>query len=68
MAKRKRPDPGAIVQKAEALARTGQYNNWLSIEFALRNDGIENVRETLNREWVRDRLDELCAQTRKAKG
>lgn len=64
MPKRLRPDASIIVQKAEEMARAGKYENWLSIEFALRNLGFDGAREALDRDWVRKRLDELCSQSR----
>jgi hypothetical protein len=61
---KKRTDPSVIVQKAEELARSGEYQNWLSIEFALRSQGLSGARDALDRDWVRERLDDLCGQAR----
>jgi len=64
MPKRKIHDASLIVQKAEEMARSGRYENWLSIEFALRSLGFDSAREALDRDWVRERLDELCGQSK----
>ena len=61
---KKRTDPSVVVQKAEILARSGDYHNWLSIEFALRSQGFSGVREALDRDWVRERLDTLCTDAK----
>ena len=61
---KKRTDPSVIVRKAEELARSGEYHNWLSIEFALRLQGFSDARDALDRDWVRERLDDLCSEAR----
>lgn len=64
---KKRTDDAILIQKAQVLARSGAYQNWLSIEFALRAQGFADARAALNQDWVRERLDELCADARAAK-
>jgi hypothetical protein len=64
MPKRQRHDASIIVPKAEEMARSRRYENWLGIEFALRSLGFDTAREALDRDWVRERLDELCGQSK----
>lgn len=62
---KKRTETSTIVLKAEELARSGKYENWLFIEFALRAQGFSDAREALNQDWVRERLDTLCAEAKR---
>lgn len=62
---KKRTESSIIVLKAEKLACSGKFQNWLSIEFALRSEGFSDAREALDRDWVRERLDTLCDKARR---
>jgi hypothetical protein len=49
-----------ILRKAEEYARSGQYSDWLAIEFQLRSEGWKDAREFLDNEHTRERLDQIC--------
>jgi hypothetical protein len=51
---------------AVQLARSGQYSSWLQIELELRNRGYPGARPLLDNASVRERLDHICAESRKA--
>ncbi len=49
---------------ADKMARSGEYSNWLSIEWELRSRGYIRAHQLLDDEWIRDRLDRLCDAAR----
>jgi len=62
MSKRDRAE--LIDRRADELARSGQYENWLSIEHALRFEGYPEARQILDSEFRRQELNEMCRQAR----
>lgn len=54
-----------IVRHAERLAETGDFPNCHAVEVALRRQGYTEAFEALRRSGQRNRLSELCAQSRK---
>lgn len=50
--------------RADEMARSGQYENWLSIEHALRAEGFPEARQLLDSEFRRQELNEMCHQAR----
>jgi len=62
--KRQRAD--VIVDRAEQLASSGRYDDWLSIEVALRFDyGLSEARSVLDNDLTRKRLNAMCEAARK---
>lgn len=49
-----------VIARAEELAQTGLYPDWLSVEQALRSDGFSEARSMLDSEHIRERLDGIC--------
>jgi hypothetical protein len=66
MIMRKKDRAELIDRRADEMARSGQYQNWLSIERALRADGFLEARQILDSEFRRGELDEMCRQAREA--
>ena len=56
-----------IMYKARELAKSGNHRDYLSIEWALRDEGYSEARDLLDRDFVRKDLKRLCdkAQERK---
>jgi hypothetical protein len=52
---------------ADEMARSGNYIGWLEIEWELRSLGYGRARQLLDDERIRERLDRICAESRKAK-
>jgi hypothetical protein len=46
---------------AYRLARSGEHRNYQAIEWELRASGYPQARQLLDREQVRERLDDMCA-------
>lgn len=53
-----------ILEKAEQYARSGEFSDWLSIEWALRSEGLKDARLVLDDERLRERLNELCREAK----
>lgn len=51
-----------MLEFAYEMARSGDYNNWWSIEVELRMMGHSRARQLLDNERVREELDRLCAE------
>ena len=49
------------------LARSGDYSGWWAIEVELRNRGYSRAKSLLDNERTRERLDRMCAESRKAR-
>ena len=47
---------------AYQMARSGEYNSWLGIEWELRGQGYFRARQLLDDEAIRERLDNLCIE------
>lgn len=59
----KKADRQAYVnRRADELAETGQYRNWLAIEYAIRAEGFSEARQWLDSPFKRKWLDEICAR------
>lgn len=56
-----------VIRRAYELARTGQYADVWAIENALIGEGYSEARDLLDRHSVRDDLNSICTQARKAK-
>jgi hypothetical protein len=50
---------------AYRLAQSGEYRNYLAIEWELQAFGYPQAPQLLCRERVRERLDSMCAEARK---
>jgi hypothetical protein len=50
---------------AVKLARSGRYSGWLQIELELRNLGHRRIHSLLDNEAIRERLDQICVQSKK---
>ncbi|MEJ0094257.1 MAG: hypothetical protein WDN46_12720 [Methylocella sp.] len=55
----------AIRAKAMELARSGEFDEWLSIEIELGLNGYDEARSALDVSWFRERLDAECAAAQK---
>jgi hypothetical protein len=53
-----------IHQRALEMARSGQYDEFMSIELALRAEGYSEARGELDNRVLRDQLNRLCKQAR----
>jgi hypothetical protein len=51
-----------IKKDAYELAKTGKYQDWLSIETALRGDGFTEARRVLDNDIIRKELNDICVQ------
>jgi hypothetical protein len=49
---------------AYRMARSGEYQNWLAIEWELRVMGHPRAHSLLDRESARENLDRMCAEAR----
>lgn len=46
------------------LARSGEYIDWLSIEWKLRSEGFGEARSLLDNQYIREELNQICNQAR----
>ena len=53
-----------IDRRADEMARSGQYEDWGSIERALRAEGYREARQILDSQFRRQELNEMCHQAR----
>lgn len=53
-----------IRQRAEEMARSGEYDRWEPIELELRGEGYHEARGELDSKFLRDHLNALCVQAR----
>lgn len=51
-------------KRAEELARSGKYENWMDIELALKGEGFTKARLWLDDRLIRSELTKLCSQAR----
>lgn len=58
--RRKKDRIEAIVRKADQMAASGKYRNWLDIETALRFDGYTEARRVLDSAIKRKMLNDIC--------
>jgi len=52
------------LRRAEQLAGTGKYADYVLIEPTLKMEGYKQARLWLNDSFIRQTLDDLCAQSR----
>lgn len=57
-----------IDRRADEMARSGQYQDWGSIERALRAAGHSEARQLLDSQFRRQELNEMCRQARQTNG
>jgi hypothetical protein len=53
-----------IQQRALEMAQSGEHDDYMSIELALRAEGYHEARGELDSGHLRDRLNTLCKQAR----
>ena len=53
-----------IDRRADEMARSGDYEDWGSIERALRAEGHREARQLLDSQFRRNELNEMCRQAR----
>lgn len=58
--RRKKDRIEAIARKADQMAASGKYQNWLDIEHALTWEGYSEARSVLDSRVKRQMLDETC--------
>ena len=62
----KRQQRERIPGRAQELAQTGEFRNWLQIEHHLRfEEFMPEARHVLDHERTREELDRLCREARK---
>ncbi len=49
-----------IRKRAYEYAKTGEYDEWISIEFKLRSEGFPEARRVLDDRFIRKELTSLC--------
>lgn len=49
-----------IRKRAYEYAKSGEYDNWLSIEWQIRSEGLSEARHVLDNPRIRKELDTLC--------
>lgn len=59
---------GYIQRRAMELARSGNHENWLSVEIAIRSEGYDEARRELDQAWLRDEIDKACRLAKKMTG
>ena len=52
------------LRRAEELARSGKYTDYVLIEHALKMEGYKKARLWLDDRFIRQELNELCRQSR----
>lgn len=52
------------LRRAEELARSGKYTDYVLIEHALKMEGYKRARIWLDDSFIRQELNELCRQSR----
>jgi hypothetical protein len=57
-----------IRREADKMARSGECTDWHLIEFKLRQAGYTEAKRVLHNKLLRDELDSLCKEARKAQG
>jgi hypothetical protein len=58
--KRKEERYSYVRKRADELAVSGKYRDWLSIETAIIGEGYGEARSILDDKFIRDNLNELC--------
>jgi len=53
-----------IQKRAEELARSGQHEDWTSIEITLRHEGLREARQLLDSSFYRHELNEVSDSAR----
>lgn len=66
MSKKERSE--LIARRADEMARSGQHEDWGSIERALRAEGYLEARQLLDSQFRRQELNEMCRQARQENG
>jgi hypothetical protein len=67
MSKRQRHEH--IMRRARELAESGKFASWDQIEFELRyREELPEARGVLDSRFIRDELDQTCAQARAKQG
>ena len=65
---RKKERAELIHRRADEMARSGQYEDWGSIERALRAEGHSEARQLLDSQFRREELNEMCRQAHQENG
>jgi hypothetical protein len=61
---KKRDHQEYVLHHARELPESGRFEGWLSIEFELRDEGIQEARVWLDSKSIREELDILCQQAK----
>jgi hypothetical protein len=56
-----------IDKRADELARSGKFADWISIEIKLRGEGFKEARQVLDSRFRREELNEMCKAARQEK-
>jgi len=54
-----------VLRRAEELARSGDFTDWVLIERALRAEGFPEARQWLDDKFIRSELTRMCADAKK---
>jgi len=65
---RKEERSKTIDRRADEMAWSGQHEDWMSIERALRREGFLEARQLLDSQFRRQELNEMCRQAREKHG
>jgi hypothetical protein len=57
-----------IRSRAYELAGTGEHEDYMSIELAIRFEGYDEAHDVLDEHHIRNKLDDICARATKGKG
>lgn len=53
-----------MAKRARELAESGEYEDHIGVEIALRAEGFSEARQYLNNRFLRQEIDEMCHQAR----
>ena len=53
-----------IIRRADQLAESGRFDQWLQIEWRIRFEGYHEARQILDNDFIRFRLNEACARAK----
>lgn len=56
-----------VYRRADELARSGNYQDWRSIEIELRHEGFLKARQLLDSRFRRQELNNMCKQAQMAR-
>jgi hypothetical protein len=55
-----------VLKRAEELARSGDFTDWILIEHKLRSEGFPEARQLIDDRHIRSELTRMCAEAKKS--